>query len=107
VSYPIQFLKLESQLARADSSASKMDYPVSRELLQSMRRENMLIKLVVESICRGVEKTALNTTEYRYIYTIVRPLSEYVLLKISDELRERFTDCNVVIGKRCIYVDWY
>ena len=84
-----------------------MNYPVSREVLQNMRNENIAIKTLVDIICRGVERTAFETTENRYVYTIVTPISEYILLKISDCLRERFVDCDVVIGKNYILVDWY
>lgn len=84
-----------------------MNYPVSRQQLQTIRKENITIESIVESICKGVEKTALNTTEYRYIYVIVRPLSENVLQRVSDQLKQKFTECDVVIGKRYIYVDWY
>lgn len=84
-----------------------MNYPITREMLQNMRKENIAVKTVVDIICRGVERTALESTEHRYVYTIVTPLSEYILLKISDSLREKFVDCDVVIGIKYILVDWY
>ena len=83
-----------------------MNYPVTRQTLQNMRKENTAVKTIVDVICQGVERTAIETTEHRYVYTFAT-ISESILLKIYDSLKEKFIDCDVVLGKNYIWVDWY
>ena len=83
-----------------------MNYPVTRQTLQNMRRDNTAVKTIVDVICRGVERTAIETTEHRYVYTF-STISESILLKIYDSLKEKFIDCDVVLGANYILVDWY
>lgn len=108
-----------------------MKFPITRERLQQYRSNEFLsneteerINKVIDTICKSIERTIINTNERKYVYDIdfnsnikanlrqtmgvILPQQKSILNEVLERLKEKFIDCKILVDplEKYILIDW-
>jgi hypothetical protein len=105
-----------------------MEFPISRERLQNYKLHEALsvenkqrVLREIQTICKDVEYTVLNTNERKFVYRISGDIKNPNLYKsrlnqsvnvlkelLVAEIRKKFPDCTVIVDplETYIIIDW-